>query len=264
VMNKPGIKVLHEEDVDYHTNCLTFVDCLKQVKDWSDENPKAVPITILLQFDQGNGPVFPGHPTQPMLPWTHDSFINAEEEVLSVFPRDRVVTPDDVRHDGMTLRDSVLNYGWPTLRDARGKVMFAMDNLRPEYLQGNDPSLAGRLFFTNAQDNGDKPDAAFMVRDEAPQLHDTIIDLVKQGFMIRTRADAPTGEARSGDTTRREAALTSGAQLVSTDYPVPGMAARFGSGYYASLPGDTVARCNPINAPSTCKDADLLDKAGQR
>ena len=264
VMNKPGIKVLHEEYVDFHTNCLTFVDCLKQVKDWSDKNPNAVPITILLQFDQGNGPNFPGHPTQPMLPWTHDSFINAEQEVLSVFPRDRVVTPDDVRHDGMTLRESVLKYGWPTLRDARGKVMFAMDNLRPEYLQDNDPSLAGRLFFTNAQDNGDKPDAAFMIRDEAPQLHDTIIDLVKQGFMIRTRADAPTGEARSGDTTRREAALTSGAQLVSTDYPVPGMAARFGSGYYASLPGDTVARCNPINAPTTCKDADLLDKAGQR
>jgi hypothetical protein len=49
VMNKPGIKVLHEEDVDYHTNCLTFVDWLKQVKDWSDKNPNAVPITILLQ-----------------------------------------------------------------------------------------------------------------------------------------------------------------------------------------------------------------------
>ena len=42
------------------------------------------------------------------------------------------------------------------------------------------------------------------------------------------------------------------------------MVAPFGSGYYASLPGDSVARCNPIYAPSTCKDADLLDKAGQR
>ncbi|GAA1311401.1 hypothetical protein GCM10009610_29120 [Pseudonocardia xinjiangensis] len=40
------------------------------------------------------------------------------------------------------------------------------------------------------------------------------------------------------------------------------MAARFGSGYYASLAGNTVARCNPVNAPATCKDADL-DKAGQ-
>jgi hypothetical protein len=47
-MNKPGIKVLHEEDVDYHTNCLTFVDCLKQVKDWSDEN---------LGEKRGRGPV---------------------------------------------------------------------------------------------------------------------------------------------------------------------------------------------------------------
>jgi hypothetical protein len=262
-MNKPGIKVLHEEDVDYRTNCLTFVDCLKQVKQWSDAHPGTVPITILLQFDQGNGPSFPGHTTQPMLPWTRDAFLSAEKEVLSVFPRDRIIAPDDVRHEGMTLRDSVTTYGWPTLNQSRGKVMFAMDNLRPEYLQGNDPSLAGRLFFTNAQDNADKPDAAFMVRDEAPQLLETIKGLVKQGFMIRSRADSPNVEAKSGDTTRREAALSSGAQLVSTDYPAPGMAARFGTGYYASIPGGTVARCNPINAPRSCKSADL-DRADSR
>ena len=41
------------------------------------------------------------------------------------------------------------------------------------------------------------------------------------GYVVRTRADADTVEARSGDTTPRDAALASGAQWVSTDYPVP-------------------------------------------
>jgi hypothetical protein len=260
VMDKPGIKVMHEEDVDYRSSCLTFVECLQQVKAWSDQHRNAVPITILLQFDQGNGPAFPGHETQPLLPWTHEQFVAAEQEALSVFPRNRIITPDDLRHRGMTLKDSVLEYGWPTLKESRGKIIFGMDNLRPEYLTGSDPSLAGRLFFTNAQDNADKADAAFMIRDEAPQLHDTIQGLVKQGFLIRSRADSPNVEAKSGDTTRREAALTSGAQVVSTDYPGPGMAARFGTGYYAALPTGTAARCNPVNAPHGCRDADLEKK----
>ncbi|MEV6282037.1 Ca2+-dependent phosphoinositide-specific phospholipase C [Kribbella sp. NPDC051770] len=257
VMDKPGIKVMHEEDVDYRSTCLTFVDCLQQVKAWSDKHRDAVPITILLQFDQGNGPAFPGHTTQPLLPWTKDAFAAAEKEVLSVFPRSRIITPDDLRHRNLTLHDSVQKYGWPTLKESRGKVLFGMDNLRNEFLSVSEPSLNGRLFFTNAQDDANAPDAAFMIRDEAPQLHDLIQSLVKQNFLIRSRADSPNVEAKSGDTTRREAALTSGAQVVSTDYPGPGMSARFGTGYYAELPTGNAVRCNPVNAPRGCKDADL-------
>jgi hypothetical protein len=36
--------------------------------------------------------------------------------------------------------------------------------------------------------------------------------------MVRTRSDADTREARTGDKTRFEAAVRSGAQLISTDY----------------------------------------------
>jgi urease beta subunit len=72
---------------------------------------------------------------------------------------------------------------------------------------------------------------------------------------VRTRADADTVEARSGDTTRRDAALGSGAHFVSTDYVFPDE--RFGTGYVVDLPGDTAARCNPVSAPRRCERADL-------
>ena len=66
--------------------------------------------------------------------------------------------------------------------------------------------------------------------------------LVTQGYVIRTRADADTAQARTGDTTMRDAALRSGAQWVSTDYPSitdnP-----FGTTYFVELPGGGVARC---------------------
>ena len=44
--------------------------------------------------------------------------------------------------------------------------------------------------------------------------------LVRQGYLIRARTDADTKQARSNDTTLRDAMLASGAQLLSTDYPV--------------------------------------------
>jgi hypothetical protein len=67
---------------------------------------------------------------------------------------------------------------------------------------------------------------------------------------VRTRADADTVQARTGDTTMRDAAITSGAQFVSTDYPVPDP--RFGTGYMVEIPGGMPARCNPISAPAEC------------
>jgi hypothetical protein len=72
---------------------------------------------------------------------------------------------------------------------------------------------------------------------------------VKAGFIVRTRADADTVEARANDTRRRDVALASGAQYVSTDYRHP--ETRF-STYEARLPGGAVAVCNPRRAPERC------------
>jgi len=57
---------------------------------------------------------------------------------------------------------------------------------------------------------------------------------VEAGYIVRTRADADTVQARTGETAQREAALESGAQYVSTDYPVPDP--DFGTGYFVAIP----------------------------
>jgi calcium-dependent phosphoinositide phospholipase C len=46
-----------------------------------------------------------------------------------------------------------------------------------------------------------------------------------------------------------QAALTSGARLISTDFPEIGMTGRYDSDYVAELPGHLPARCNPVIAP---------------
>lgn len=72
---------------------------------------------------------------------------------------------------------------------------------------------------------------------------------VQAGFIVRTRADADTVEARSGSVVRKDAAFNSGAQYVSTDYMQPD--SRFGP-YSVQLPAGAVAICNSVRTKDRC------------
>ena len=50
VMEQPGIKVLHAQDVDYHSSCLTLQACLTTVQQWSDAHPTHMPVAILIEL----------------------------------------------------------------------------------------------------------------------------------------------------------------------------------------------------------------------
>jgi hypothetical protein len=140
--------------------------------------------------------------------------------------------------------------GWPTLAESRGKVVFLMDQkpVGPTYLQGH-PALRGRVLFTNAEPGS--PDAAFVEQNDGTP--EQISALVRQGYLIRTRTDDSTEEARSNNHARANRAIESGAQMLSTDYPASEPSSW--TGFSVSLPEGLIARCNPVNGPSGCVDS---------
>lgn len=257
-MSRPGWKVLHINDIDHDTTCSTLVRCLQVVHAWSATQPRHLPIMIMIEVhdvddlraqapDVAN--LFGTAPIEPSSVARMDSL---DREIRSVFRDHEMVTPDQVRGGAATLRDGVLSHGWPTLDQSAGRVMFTLDNdagsaVYRDYVSGR-PSLQGRAMFTSSVPSA--PDAAFMkVNGPSPG----IADLVRQGFVVRTRADDTTMDTPP-TTTRRDQALASGAQWVSTDYMVPGAAGRQfpGSNYVVDLPGSGVARCNPVSAATAC------------
>jgi hypothetical protein len=251
-LSEPGLKVLHVQEVDYETTCYTFNACLTEIKMWSDTNPGHLPITVLVEAkdaeieDPGIGFVIP-------LPFDSAALDDIDAEILAVFPESQLITPDLVRGKEDSLEEVILSEGWPLLDKVRGRVMFALDNggtIRDLYIEGH-PSLAGRVMF--ADSGMGTPEAAFVKRNN-PSDFVAIQELVSQGYMVRTRADADTEQARTGDTTRRDTALESGAHFVSTDYPVPDP--RF-TDYQVTIPGGYIARCNPVNATTECIDEAL-------
>jgi len=251
-LNEPGLKVLHVQEVDYETTCYTFVLCLEEIRAWSDANPGHLPIMVLVETKDQAIPDPLNLNFSIPLPFGSEALDRVDAEIRSVFSSDRLLVPDDVRGGAATLEQAVLSNGWPLLSDVRGKVMFALDNggePRELYIEGH-ASLAGRVLFTDSAPG--TPEAAFMKKNGPQDSPGEIAGLVAQGYLVRTRADADTRQARSGDTTRREAALASGAQFISTDYPVPDP--NF-SDYFVSIPGGGVARCNPVSLGDTpCPD----------
>jgi hypothetical protein len=251
---QPGFKVLHIQDLDFNSTCLSLVACLEEVRAWSDANAGHLPIAILVELKTAPLPL-PGF-TVPR-PIGAPELAALDAEIRSVFASERMITPDDVRGSHPTLDAAVRAGAWPTLQEAAGKVMFLMDNgepFRSAYRTGA-PSLEGRVLFTNSTPG--QPDGAF-VKMNSPGNGNAIRQLVADGYVVRTRADTPTVQARNNNTTMRDAALASAAQWVSTDYPVPGSSPF--SPYYASIPDGHPARCNPVNTGPRCANQ-LLERA---
>jgi len=252
-MDKPGFKVMHVLGVDQRSSCHTFIACLTAIRGWSQEHPQHLPIFILVETKQGR-PDAPAVANGPE-PFTSTTFDALDAEIRSVFSAKEMITPDQVRGSYKTLPEAIQVSGkkaggWPTLAEARGKVVFLMDQRPVEgvYTEGH-PALRGRVIFTNAVPGA--PDAAFTEENSGTKAE--IDALAKQGYLIRTRTDDGTEEARSNDHTRADVALSSGAQMLSTDYPSSEPAKW--TGFFVGLPHGLAARCNPVTAPPGCVDS---------
>jgi len=242
-MRRSGLKVLHVQDWDYRSNCALFTDCLAEIRAWSKAHPDHVPILITLNLKDEKQDT-PG--TVVPLPFDAAAMDGVDAEIRQVFGPDEMITPDDVQGRRPTLRVAVRAGAWPTLGAARGKVLFALDegDEKVAAYRGARRSLEGRAMFVNTDEGS--PAAAYLTLNEPLKEAGRIRRAVAAGYLVRTRADADTAEARTGDTRRRTAAFASGAQFVSTDYMRPD---RRLSAYVVSLPGGAIARPRPTTKP---------------
>jgi len=248
-MMKPGFKVFHIPEVDYRS-CGTFKQCLAQIDAWSRAHPRHLPIMVTI--NAADRPINKPGVTDP-LPLTAPLLDALDGEIRDVLTPNRIITPDDVRGNAATLREAVTTKGWPTLESARGKIYFVLDtpsDVSDLYRAGH-PSLKGRAIF--GWYDTDQPEASVEIVGDPRTDGAKIKEWVKQGFIVRTRTDADTVEARKNDHARQQAAIDSGAQAVSTDY-YPGAPTRgWNKGFTVTLPGGVMERCNPVTQPAGCR-----------
>jgi len=237
-----GFEVYHVPALDDETNCASLRECLGRMRAWSDLNPAHHPLFVMIEpkdsYDEDTAELL---------------LADLESAVADAWPRERIVTPDEVRGEHPDLASAMAEEGWPVLGQLRGHLLlWLLDTgpLREIYTWGG-LGLQDRLLFVKS--DPEHPFAAVMMRDD-PDSED-IAELVRANYLVRTRADSESAEVAAGDTSRREAALSSGATMVSTDYPAPVE----GLDYHVEIPGGTPSRCNPLNAPADCSSRDIED-----
>ena len=191
------MKVLHVPDVDYRTTALTLVDALKQVRAWSKAHPRHVPIMILLELKSEPRKRLPTRP----LPFDRQGARGPRRrDPLGLSSRrDRHSRRRSGAHSPPSPRQSRTAAGRAWTRSA-DRVMFALDNedqVRDLYLEGH-PALQGRLLFASVSES--HPAAAWFKINDPVADFDRIRRLVQAGFLVRTRADADTRQARANDT----------------------------------------------------------------
>lgn len=232
-----GFTVFHIPLADPGTTCRTFKECLTVVKTWSDANPGHQLLYILVEpKDEVDDEPISGH---------YDAL---DAEILSVWPRERLLVPDDVRGSRASLTEALQKDGWPTIGQARSKAFFLLldsSTHRDAYLEGH-PNLEGRVLF--ARGSGGEPWCGVIEHGNPVRDADAITrDVGASIYLVRTTADEVDGtdEANSAGA---EAARSLGAHLISSDFPAP----KPEGGYWFDLPGGTPSRCNPVTAPTGC------------
>lgn len=215
-MTEPGFKVLHIADVDYETNYLTFKDVLTEVKNWSENHPNHTPLFINIEAKGSN----PGDESKFLrkmgfkkaIPFDSIAYQILDQEIFSVLSKDNIFFPKELKGIYSSIQNRIRTEGWPLLTECLGKIIFILEG-NNEHIYRLKPYEHPMFVYGNMDDTH----TAFLLRNDPIGKETQIVELSKF-FIVRTRSDAGTIEARNNDYTRFNAAWKSNAQIISTDY----------------------------------------------
>lgn len=217
-LQAPGFKVLHAQDIDFRSHCLTLAQCLTEMARFSTANPNHIPIVVTFNL-KAQAIDLPGF-TEPR-PFDQTAFQALQRTMIDDLGLTRIFRPTELKGQWPTLAAAVENQGWPSIEQLRGKFLLVLDESEETLSPYNELSATSApILFFKTPPLG-HPDAAILILNDPIQQAEAIEQGVKKGYLVRTRADADTAEARGNDATRRDAAFASGAQLISTDYYLP-------------------------------------------
>ena len=206
---------LHSPVLDMTTHSYDLSLALREVKLWSDAHPGHLPVTIIIE------------PKVAMLPmWDMDLFTlknaNRLDRLLRQSLGKTLLTPADMLRDYASFAEMRANDDWLRVDAMLGRVLVLLHStLVTNVYILQDRTLRTQAMFPmlRAFESG-RPMALFLIENDPEKVKDQRSKLIdSEKCVVRTRADS----FGKPDEARRAAAVNSGAQIFSTDYPpLPG------------------------------------------
>ncbi len=170
------IAVQHVPVIDARSTCDRLRDCLRVITLWLDEHPNTVPLQILIE------------PKTEIPAWSMSDHMDELDEVLREGLSGRLWTVADQWGGYESIRQSILEGGFPTIGALRGRALISLlDNGAPKnaYTRG-DTDIRDRVMFPLMP--AEHEWAGYFLRDDP--YSEEIAQLHALGFLVRTRADA--------------------------------------------------------------------------
>ncbi len=221
-LKQPGFKIIHIPDVDYETNYYSLKSALSELVLWSNNNPAHSPVYVNIEAKgsaMGNKSRFLrliGF--KNAIPFDSIIYDDLNNEIIQSIPANKLISPRQFQGNFTSIRDRIDSAGWPHMSEFDGKIFFILEGDRSDWYaeQLNKGKDLPMFVYGNKED----PMTLFVMRNQPIGIEEEIRELTTK-FIVRTRSDAGTMDARTNDQTRKIAAIKSGAQIISTDYYRP-------------------------------------------
>lgn len=209
--NGYSFNCFHVPMLDMTTNSYDLSLALKEIKMWSDYNPDHLPVTIIIE---------PKKAFAPMENMEYFSLESAKalDSLLRLTLGDSLFTPADMLKDYENFAQLRSADGWADVSSMLGKVIVLLHetSVTEDYIKIDKSIKSQAMFPMLRPDDVNRDCASFIIMNDAKKYSDNIEKAVEDGFIVRVRADlnSEINEAQAN------AALSSKAQLIATDYPV--------------------------------------------
>lgn len=217
---------MHSPYLEMGTSCYDFELALKEISMWSDNNPGHLPVTFIVEMKEIFIPL-------ENMEWPNIGYVEEFDRVLRENLGDKLFTPADMLRDYENFAALRADDGWCEVEDMRGKVLFLLHKcgLTDDYIDTDDSLRTQAMFPMMKYNDTDNKNASFLIMNNPKSQNKRIREATDENFIVRTRADKYNGINEEN----RRLAFESGAQMISTDYPVKhGLEA---DDYYVSFGG---------------------------
>ncbi len=203
---------MHSPYFEMSTSCYDFSLALKEIALWSDNNPDHLPITIIIE------------PKKTFLPLKDMKYFSLDyalalDDVLREGLGEKLFTPADMLRDYESFGEMRAADDWCKVRDMLGKVVVLLHDcgVTEDYIAVDSSVKTQAMFPMLREEDVDRDCTSFILCNVPGELLEIKNDVMgEKKIMVRTRSD------KFGEITdkRREDAFASGANIISTDYPV--------------------------------------------
>lgn len=210
-----GFLCVHDDMFDNLSSAINFKKALEEIALFSQNNPKHLPITILIELK----------PKQiySILSKNFDSAaLSKLNNVVGEALGDSLYTPKMLKGEFSNLKEVVDNNAWPTISQMLGKVLVIMHPGEEVNTYMNlDQSLDSLNLFPSVRgyyaiEEGSNLDNIAFIVDNDPEIDfDRIVDLCNAHFFVRTRIDSYPYHSNE----RKAKGIASLANILSGDYP---------------------------------------------